>query len=79
VKGVNKLTNLAKKPNINFLNKIADKVKNLPGKYKAIGVVAASALALIGLTLGKAIHKDGRIDQKYDDRKQVLSNFSAIA
>ena len=51
--------------------KLAEKLLNLPGKAKAIGIIAAAGLTLLSYIGCKGIYKMGQIDQKYTDRAKI--------
>ena len=63
-----------------FLPKLEQKLANLPGKAKAIGLIALPVIAAVSYVTNRQLFKIGQTDQKYTDiakiekeRKNVLA------
>ncbi len=57
-------------------NAILKKINNLPGKTKALGLIAAVGLTVLGYVGKNGIYKMGQIDQKYTDKAKMQGVMS---
>ena len=74
VKSFDKVAGLASK----VAPKIATKLKNLPGVYKVIGLVAIPVLTGVAHVISKHSVKAGEINQKYNDRAQLKEQANVM-
>lgn len=66
-----KIINVTKLPKS---NKFVDKLLKMPGKTKAIALIALPALLAVDYIRSKHLYKMGQIDQKYTDQAKLKEN-----
>ena len=60
------------------IGKLGNYVKKLPKQKGIVGIATAALLFLTGVAINKRAYNDGKIDQKYDDRKALNQVFDVI-
>lgn len=66
-----KIINVTKLPKS---NKFVDKLLKMPGKAKALAIIALPALLAVDYIRSKHLYKMGQIDQKYTDQAKIEEN-----
>lgn len=75
---VNKKFGFKFKQSKNYPERIANFLKKMPTKYKALAVIAAVAIPLVSYIGQRTTYKAGQIDQKYTDKAKVNSKKNLL-